>query len=745
MLAEIIHEAGAAGGASKSQGNMMYSMAGKFPAGALKHRPALLAYVMADKISKVPQIEGAFKYLKTVGDRDLDPGKLEEAAGVGVVVTEADVAAAVAAALEESAARLAEERYFFNTGPLMGKVRGRLKWADSALIMQEFDKQIAARLGPKTEADLVRPKKKKAPKAPKPVAKPKAEAAPEPPADVYAFLPKPEENNVVHTTVNFSDGSVLRVGNTAEKLAAHLRRTGGKVVTRFPPEPNGYLHLGHAKAMFIDFGMAEQYGGDCYLRYDDTNPEAEKQEYIDHIQEIVKWMGWKPFKITYSSDYFQELYEFAVKLIEAGKAYVCHQTGDEISEGRAAQQDSPWRDRPVAESLKLFDDMKKGLVDEGTATLRMKMDMRNKNFNMYDLIAYRIKFVEHPMAGDKWCIYPSYDYTHCLVDALEDITHSLCTLEFETRRASYYWLLDALDTYKPLVWEYGRCNVTNNVMSKRKLNKLVTDGHVHGWDDPRLLTLAGLRRRGFTASALNAFCKDVGIARQNSEIPVHRLEHHIRMDLEQSAPRAMAVLKPLKVVLTNVPDGWSEAFAAKRFPGGDATYPVAMGKEVYVEATDFREKDEKKFFGMAPGKLVMLRYAFVIKCTGFTKDAAGNVTEVAAERVFDYAEKKPPKGILHWVSADAPGLAGALEAEVRIYDKLFKSQSPGELDDWLEDLNPTSLEVVKGALVVPAVGAAAVGDKFQFERTGYFCVDPDTKPGGCVVLNRTCSLREAKF
>ena len=331
------------------------------------------------------------------------------------------------------------------------------------------------------------------------------------PDDPYSFFPKPHENNIVHTTVDFSDGRVMHIANSPEKLKAHLAATEGRIVTRFPPEPNGYLHIGHAKAMFVDFGMARQYDGVCYLRYDDTNPEAEKLEYIEHIQDIVAWMGWKPWKITYSSDYFTELYDFAVELIKRGHAYVCHQTKDEIEASREKREASPWRDRPIEESLCLFEDMRRGLVDEGKATLRMKMDHKNANYNMFDLIAYRIKFTPHPHAGDKWCIYPSYDYTHCLVDALENITHSLCTLEFETRRASYYWLLEVLDTYKPFVWEYARLNITHNVMSKRKLNKLVTGGLVKGWDDPRLLTLAGLRRRGVSPTSINAFCREVGL------------------------------------------------------------------------------------------------------------------------------------------------------------------------------------------------------------------------------------------
>ena len=494
--------------------------------------------------------------------------------------------------------------------------------------------------------------------------------------------------------------------------------------------------------MFVDFGMAAQYGGVCYLRFDDTNPEAEKQENIDHIQEIVTWLGWAPWKITYSSDYFDQLFDLAVRLIKSGHAFVCHQTGDEIKEYRERREGSPWRDRPIAESLALFEDMRRGLVDEGTATLRMKMDPKNENYNMFDLIAYRIKFMEHPHAGDKWCIYPSYDYTHCLVDALENVTHSMCTLEFETRRASYYWLLEVLDLYKPLVWEYSRLNITHNVLSKRKLNKLVMEGHVHGWDDPRLLTLSGLRRRGVTAAAINAFCRDIGVTRSEGEVHPHRLEHFVRADLDANSPRALGVLRPLRVVITNLPDSHFEEVEAKLFPGrSDEGYKVPFTKVVYIEDTDFREIDSKDYYGLAPGKNVMLRYAYPITCTGFTLAADGSgVCEVQAEYDADFAGKKPPKGVLNWVGQPSPGQEPP-RFEARLYDQLFKSATMS--DEWLTDLNPESLTKVPGAFATPHLAAAKAGDRFQLERLGYFCVDSDRTEDGGMVINRTVTLRES--
>lgn len=731
-LVEVIHEAGCSSGCPKAVGNLLYTTASKYPANALSHRPLLLTYVVEEKIKTTPQLEGAFDYLKKVGSMSVDNTALEEASGVGVVVTADQIQAAVSNAIEKAAVRLREERYHFNQNILLGQVTRGLKWADVALVRAELEAQISELLGPKTEADLKPIEKKKKTKAPAS-------------NDPFAALPKPKENNAVHTVVTFSSGSVMRIANTPERLAEHLAATGGKVVTRFPPEPNGYLHIGHAKAMFVDFGMAAQYGGHCYLRYDDTNPEAEKLEYIEHIEEIVAWMGWKPWKITYASDYFQQLYDFAVELIKRGHAYVCHQTKEEIEASRDKLTPSPWRDRPAAESLALFEDMRRGMLDEGEAILRMKMDYKNENPNMWDQVAYRIKYVAHPHAGDKWCVYPTYDFTHCLVDALENITHSLCTLEFESRRASYYWLLEVLDTYKPYVWEYSRLNITNNVMSKRKLNRLVTQGHVRGWDDPRLLTLAGLRRRGANAVAINAFCRDMGITRNKNVIPLHKLEHHIRADLDANAPRALAVLRPLKLVFANLAPDHFEEVEAQRFPGRDGSaYKVPLTRTAYIEATDFRVQDAPDYYGLAPGKTVMLRYAYPATYKSHSVSADGAVTEVVCEldRDFLAAGRAPPKGVLNWVSEPKPGQA-PLTFEARLVGPLFNADAPEELGDaWLDDLNKDSLAVLTGCFANQDLADAKVFDKFQFERLGYFCVDTDSRPGALVV-NRTVTLRDS--
>lgn len=749
-LTAVIHEAAVEDGCDRTVGNLLYTVATKFPTNALVHRPTLLKYITSSKIKTPAQLDAAFSFLTAIASDNLKVDEFEAACGVGVEVSEEDIEHAVDEIFEDNKAVILEQRYRTNVGELFAHVRKKQPWADPKIVKKIIDDKLYTLLGGRTAADNEKPAKKKKEKPAK--AEDKAvveETAPEKPTEEeinpFSIFPSPDQNFKVHTEIYFSDRPVLRACNSKEILDKHLKVTGGKVYTRFPPEPNGYLHIGHAKAMFVDFGLAKERGGCCYLRYDDTNPEAEKKEYIDHIEEIVGWMGWEPFKISYSSDYFQELYELAVELIGRGHAYVDHQTPDEIKEYREKKMNSPWRDRPTEESLKLFDDMKWGLIKEGKATLRMKQDMQSDNFNMYDLIAYRIKFTPHPHAGDKWCIYPSYDYAHCIVDSLENITHSLCTLEFETRRASYYWLLDALGLYQPYVWEYSRLNITNTVMSKRKLNRLVTENWVDGWDDPRLMTLAGLRRRGVTATAINAFVRGIGITRSDcSLIRLDRLEYHIREELNKTAPRAMVVLNPLKVVIANL-DAAVMDLDAKKWPDAPADdpssfYKVPFSKVVYIEQSDFRTKDSKDYYGLAPGKSVLLRYAFPIKCTEvILGDDNETVREIRAE--YDPSKKTKPKGVLHWVSESSPGV-DPLKVEVRLFDKLFNSENPAELDDWLGDLNPHSIVVVKGAYAVPSLKNAAVGDGFQFERLGYFAVDPESSPEK-LVFNRTVTLRDS--
>ncbi|GMP83345.1 hypothetical protein CsSME_00037294 [Camellia sinensis var. sinensis] len=713
-LTAVIHEAAVTDGCDRAIGNFLYTVATKFPANALVHRPALLQYIVSSKIKAPAQLEAAFSFFATTGSENFKINEFEEACGVGVEVSVEDIEHTVTEIFEEHKNVILEQRYRTNAADDEKPIK---KKKEKPVKVEE--RTIAVDTPPKPSEEELNP---------------------------FSIFPSPEENYKVHTEIFFSDRPVLRPCNSREILEKHLKATRGKVFTRFPPEPNGYLHIGHAKAMFVNFGLAKERGGGCYLRYDDTNPEAEKKEYIDHIEEIVRWMGWEPFKITYASDYFQDLYELAVELIRRDHAYVDHQTPEEIKEYREKKMNSPWRDRPIAESLKLFDEMKRGMVEEGKATLRMKQDMQSDNFNMYDLIAYRIKFTPHPHAGDKWCIYPSYDYAHCTVDSLENVTHSLCTLEFETRRASYYWLLDALGLYQPYVWEYSRLNVTNTVMSKRKLNRLVTEKWVDGWDDPRMMTLAGLQRRGVTSTSINAFVRGIGITRSDcSMIRLDRLEYHIREELNKTTPRTMVVLHPLKVVITNLEAGSVMDLDAKKWPDAQledesSFYKVPFSNVVYIDHSDFRMKDSKDYYGLAPGKSVLLRYAFPIKCTDvILGDDKETILEVRAE--YDPSKKTKPKGVLHWVAEPSSGV-DPLKVEVRLFDRLFLSENPAELDDWLGDLNPESKVVMPGAYAVPSVKNAAVGDTFQFERLGYFVVDKDSTSEK-LVFNRTVTLRDS--
>eukprot|EP00741_Cyanophora_paradoxa_P010732 tig00020538_g10374.t1 len=725
-LLAVIDEAGVSGGCDKAAGVLLYALSTKCPAPAIRHRRTLAQYIATGKIRISPQFDAAIEFLKATGNADLDIASFEASTGVGVVITPDQIASAVKAVIEANKEKLLEDRYRFPVGLLLKGANERLKWAEGGAVKNEIDAQVAALLGPKTEDDLAeKPKVKKKP-AEKKEAAPTAEkeAAPAPKKEKWDFAAR----------------ELDAAKNTPELLEKHRKATGGRVVSRFPPEPNGHLHLGHAKAMWVDFGYAAEAGGDCIMRFDDTNPEAEKKEYIESILEDVHWMGWKPAKVTYSSDYFGELYDLAVELIKRGKAYVDHQTPEEMSSYRDKKMNSPWRDRSVEENLKLFEDMRKGKFGEGQVTLRMKGDMTHPNPCMRDLVAYRVKLCPHPHSGDKWCIYPSYDYTHCLVDSLENITHSLCTLEFEIRRDTYYWLLEALDLYRPHVWEYNRLNLSHNVVSKRKLLQLVNEKHVTGWDDPRLLTIKGLRRRGYTASALNKFCDMVGVSRSDQFISYRTLEGVVRDECDEQCSRAMAVLAPLKVTITNWPQGKVEQIQIANHPKYPerGTHTVAMTGTVYIEQTDFRLEDSKDYFGLAPNKEVMLRYAINITCKDVKKSATGEVVELLCEADFSKARK--PKGVLHWVSESAPGQAPA-KAEVRLYDTLFSVEDPASHPNWLTALNPNSL-VVTRAYLDPFLAGAREAERFQFERQGYFVVDPDSKPGN-LVFNRICTLRDS--
>jgi glutaminyl-tRNA synthetase len=525
----------------------------------------------------------------------------------------------------------------------------------------------------------------------------------------------------------------------------------GRVATRFPPEPNGYLHIGHAKAICLDFGVAAERGGTCNLRLDDTNPAKEDVEYVDAIKEDVNWLGFAWDSLHYASDYFGRLYDMAVDLIRRNKAYVDSLSAEEIRQHRGTLtepgRNSPYRDRPVAESLDLFARMRAGEFEDGTHVLRAKIDMASPNLNMRDPTLYRIRHAMHHRTGDTWCIYPMYDYAHPLSDAIERITHSLCTLEFEDHRPLYDWLVAQLiETDRPRQIEFARLNLSYTIVSKRKLLQLVQQGHVSGWDDPRMPTLCGLRRRGFTPRSIRDFCARIGVAKKENTIDVAQLEHSVREDLNLRAPRVMAVLRPLKVVITNYPEGQVEEVDVINNPEDESAglRRVPFSRELYIERDDFREDPPKKFFRLSPGREVRLRCAYFITCTEVVKDTAGDVVELRctydpATRGGDAPDGRKVKATLHWVSA-----AQAIPVEVRLYDRLFTAEDPERTEPgrtFLDYLNPASLEVLGGCRAEPGLAGARPGTRVQFERIGYFCVDPDSGPDA-LVFNRTVSLRD---
>ena len=541
-----------------------------------------------------------------------------------------------------------------------------------------------------------------------------------------------------------------------EIVAADVKagKNGGRVHTRFPPEPNGYLHIGHAKSICLNFGIAEEFGGKCNLRFDDTNPTKEDVEYVEAIKEDIHWLGfdWGD-REYYASDYFDQLYEYAVMLIKAGKAYVCDLSPEEIRAYRGTLtepgRDSPYRNRSVEENLELFERMRAGEFEEGSRTLRAKIDMRSPNIVMRDPVIYRILKVPHHRTGDKWCIYPMYDFAHCLCDALEGITHSICTLEFENNHALYDWFLDQLPVpCHPQQIEFARLNLTRTLTSKRKSLQLVREGYVTGWDDPRMPTLAGLRRRGYTPEAIRDFCDRIGVSKALSVVDIGLLEHCIREDLNKRAPRVMAVLRPLRVIIDNYPEGQVEELEAINNPEAPSmgTRKVPFSRELYIERDDFREDPPKEFFRLAPGREVRLRYAYFIKCVGVVKDPqSGEVLELHCTydpqtRGGDAPDGRKVKATLHWVSA-----AHAIPATVRLYDHLFLTDNPSEEQegrDWRANINPHSLETLTSCWVEPSLANATPGSRYQFERLGYFCVDSvDSRPGA-LVFNRTVTLRD---
>jgi glutaminyl-tRNA synthetase len=526
----------------------------------------------------------------------------------------------------------------------------------------------------------------------------------------------------------------------------------GRVQTRFPPEPNGYLHIGHAKSICLNFGLAAEFGGKTNLRFDDTNPEKEEQEYVDSIIADVHWLGadWED-RLFYASDYFGQLHEWAVQLIEAGKAYVCDLSAEEVRQYRGTLtepgKESPYRNRLVEENLALFERMRSGEFPDGSRTLRAKIDMASRNLNMRDPVMYRILHAEHHRTGNDWCIYPMYDFAHGQSDSIEQVTHSICTLEFEDHRPLYNWFIEQLGIFPSRQIEFDRLNLTYTLLSKRKLLQLVREGHVRGWDDPRMPTLSGIRRRGYTPEAIRNFCAAIGVSKTTGTIELAMLEHFVREDLNKRALRAMAVLRPLRVVIDNYPEGQVEEVEAVNNPEdpGAGTRKVPFARVLYIEQDDFREDPPKQFFRLSPGREVRLRGGYFIKCTGVVKDEkTGEVVEIHCTydpetRSGNAPDGRKVKGTIHWVSAQH-----AVEAEVRLYENLFTKEDPNDVPEGQEftvNLNPGSLEVLTSAKLEPSLAGATAGARYQFERLGYFCVDPDSKPGA-LVFNRTVPLRD---
>lgn len=688
---------------------------------------------------------------------------------IGITVTPEQITAAIAEYINTNKENIVANRYK-TLGPTLANARKieALRWADGGKVKNEIEAQYLALLGPKDERDAPQ-KKKKEPKAAK-VNNAKSETTTQ------------NDNNVDLATKVFFEGELGKLHKAGENkqikpelMEEHLKATGGKVVTRFPPEPNGYLHIGHAKAINVSFGYARAHKGVTYLRYDDTNPEAEEEKYFTSILETVKWLGFEPFKITYSSDYFQQLFDLAVKLIKKGLAYTCQCTGEEINACRGGKDHGErracaHRERPMEETLDQFMKMKEGRYKEGEVTLRMKMDLENGNPQFWDLIAYRVLYTPHFRTHDQWCIYPTYDFTHCLVDSFENITHSLCTTEFRQSRESYYWLVDAVEVYKPVQWEYGRLNVTGTIMSKRKILKMVNNNYVNDWDDPRLYTLVGIRRRGVPPEAINNFVLELGVTTSQSTIEVQRFDTKTREYLDKTTPRLMAILDPIRVVLTNVADDYLEECIAPNKPRDPAMgeHTIPFTKVFYIDRSDFREEDSKGYYRLAPGKSVGLLFAkHPVHCTGFKKDADGKVTEIECTYENEGPFKKP-KTYIHWIAESPKHNSPVKLDELRIYERLFKHDNPETVEGgYLNDINTHSLQIVKGAIAEVGIydhiadwvkktgGKDKESMRWQFTRTGYFCLDKDTefdvelvKAGKVkeglknLVVNRTVSLKE---
>jgi glutaminyl-tRNA synthetase len=739
-LESIVKQAqGSCSNIEKQTGILLYTLACS-PLNDEDKLTFVVNYVANNKIAAVNQLNAAINLLKT--NPNVGTSEFEESCGIDVVYTPEQLEKAVEQSFKKFIPQIKEKRYHFNTGMVLGDVSKQLKWVDMKSVKSEIEMQLFDLLGPKTAEDMA--PAKKAPKKEKSEAdKPKKVKEQHVPLDLETIKKMIDPKTIYLTGEmgkfhkpgeNHKADNYVITPNTMKHLEEHKKRYGNQVRTRFPPEPNGILHIGHAKAINFNFGYAKAHDGVTFLRYDDTNPEKEEEKFFTAIKDMVEWLGFKPFKVTHASDYFDELHAFAVDLIKRGLAYVCHQKYEELKGHNPPP--SPWRERAVSESLRLFDDMKRGKIDEGGATLRMKMVMEDGKM---DPVAYRIKFTPHHRTGDKWCIYPTYDFTHCLNDSLEHITHSLCTKEFQARRSSYYWLCNSLDQYCPVQWEYSRLNLNYTVTSKRKIAKLLAENVVSDWDDPRLFTLPALRRRGIPPEAINLFAAKVGVTMAQTTLDPTMLDACVRDVLNVTAHRAMAVLEPLKVVITNQPEEVVNV-TVPNIPNdqNSGVHTVPFARVIYIEKTDFREEADKDYKRLACNQCVGLRHAGkVIKVSNVIKDKSGEVTEVHVT-CEDSSTCAKPKAFVHWVS-------NPLTCEVRLYERLFKHPSPEDPKEvpggYLTDINDNSLTVYKDALVDTSVKHSPVYSRYQFERIGFFAVDKESTPDK-MVFNRTVMLRE---
>ncbi|ONH67258.1 Glutamine--tRNA ligase [Cyberlindnera fabianii] len=753
----------------KSKRLLLHQLAVSSKGEEIPKRVLLTDAILKGDIKTSVQLDEGFKYIKAKGD-DSTVEELNKAAGVGIVVTEDQVKAEVLKYIEANKEEITTKRYQAFPGVMAG-VRNipELKWANAASFKPIIDAEFLNLLGPKDERDVIKKEKK----AKKPAAN--AAAANKKKSD--------EPENVRSMFTEGFLGDLHKVGENPqafpELMVEHLKAVNNKVHTRFPPEPNGFLHIGHSKAILVNFGYAKHCDGVCYLRYDDTNPEAEEDIYFKSILKMVKWLGFVPWKITYSSDYFDELYALAEKLINCGKGYVCKCTSEEIRRGRGIKEDGTpggerhackHRDLPAEENLAEFRKMRDGAYKPGEAILRMKQDLTSPSPQMWDLIAYRVLDAPHPRTGDKWKIYPTYDFTHCLVDSFENITHSLCTTEFYLSRESYEWLCDTLHVYRPAQREYGRLNITGTVLSKRKIAKLVNEKYVRGWDDPRLFTLEAIKRRGVPPGAILNFINTLGVTTSTTNIQVVRFESSIRKFLEESVPRLMLVLDPIEVEIENVDEDFEEILEIPYKPGNDkfGTRKVPFVKRIFIDRSDFSEDEtDKEFFRLTPSQPVgLLKVPFNISFKSLEKDADGKITKIVVH--YDKDVVKKPKTFIQWVPNSAKHNSPVKISETRVYNQLFNSENPSaHPDGYLADINPNSEEVFKNSIVEPAFDEVVKKSpwnvtenksefdvketeetagkeivRFQALRVGYFALDKDTSDDK-IVLNRIVSLKES--